>query len=255
MTIFTAFSQMNLSVYDIINYIFLLIALLFAIRFIWYHIQDKRLEPVLWQIAHKKKQLPAGLLKSWRMYHDKIRFYNFWIQVNRLKNEQIIGDFAELGVYKGDSARIIHFMDPGRIFHLFDTFSGFAAEDLKVETGEASTYTSLNFSDTDPESVLKFIGGNTNIKIHQGYFPEITDNLDEATYALVNMDADLYNPTRAGLAYFYRRLAPGGVILIHDYNNKWPGIMKAVDEFSKEIPEVPILVPDIDGTIMIIRNK
>jgi len=69
------------------------------------------------------------------------------------------------------------------------------------------------------------------------------------------MDADLYNPTKAGLEFFYPRLSPGGVILVHDYNYKWEGLMKAVDEFVLTLPETPVLSPDLDSTIMIIKNK
>jgi O-methyltransferase len=52
------------------------------------------------------------------------------------------------------------------------------------------------------------------------------DGLNDVLYALVNLDADLYNPTKAGLEYFYPHLSPGGVIFIHDYNHKWEGLMK-----------------------------
>jgi O-methyltransferase len=51
------------------------------------------------------------------------------------------------------------------------------------------------------------------------------------------------------------RLSPGGVIFIHDYNHNWEGLMRAVDEFSATIPECFVQVPDIDSTMMLIRNK
>ena len=40
-----------------------------------------------------------------------------------------------------------------------------------------------------------------------------------------------------------------------DYNNKWPGLVRAVDEFVNTIPENLVLFPDRDSTVMIIRNK
>jgi O-methyltransferase len=69
------------------------------------------------------------------------------------------------------------------------------------------------------------------------------------------MDADLYNPTRAGLELFYPLLSPGGVMMVHDYNHKWPGITRAVDDFAGKIPENLVILPDTNGTVMIIRNK
>ena len=73
-------------------------------------------------------------------------------------------------------------------------------------------------------------------------------------FALVNLDADLYKPTLAGLRYFYPLLSPGGVIIVHDYNFKWPGIKKATDEFVATIPESLVMVPDMEGSVMIIKS-
>jgi len=71
----------------------------------------------------------------------------------------------------------------------------------------------------------------------------------------VNIDADLYVPTKAGLEFFYPRLNKGGAIFIHDYNDKWPGVMKAVEEFLHMIPETPFIIPDRDGTVVIVKIK
>jgi O-methyltransferase len=188
-------------------------------------------------------------------YPDKVRFFTWWFQVERLKRDRVPGDFAELGVYKGESACILHHLDPGRKFHLFDTFSGFPQQDLEHESGEAATYTSDRFSDTHITAVLKRISGNENILMHPGYFPETAEKVRNEIFALVNLDADLYQPTRAALDFFYPSLSPGGIIFIHDYNYKWEGIKRAVDEFMKTIPESLLLVPDMDGTCMIVKNK
>ncbi|MFZ4547958.1 MAG: TylF/MycF/NovP-related O-methyltransferase [Bacteroidales bacterium] len=213
-------------------------------------------EPPAWEKAKKDGQISHKLLRVSRNYPDKVRLYNFWLQIQRLRKLGVQGDFAELGVYKGESARLIHLMDGSRIFHLFDTFEGFTDTDLRPESGKAATYSSNNFADTSINKVLKNIGGNPEmIKIHPGYFPSSTNGLQGNTFALVNMDADLYNPTKAGLEYFYPKLAPGGVIIIHDYNDKWEGLVKAVDEFSAEIPEQLVVLPDLDSTVMIIKNR
>jgi len=178
------------------------------------------------------------------------------LQIQRINKDNVKGDFAELGVYKGDSARILHLMAPDRDLHLFDTFEGFTGTDLQPETGKAAIYSTKNFADTSLNTVLRNIGGNPEkLRIHEGYFPESAAGLEIASFSLVNLDADLYNPIKAGLEYFYPRLSPGGVIFIHDYNHKWEGLMKAVDEFAARIPEKLILVPDLDSTVMFVKNK
>ncbi|HTX88747.1 MAG TPA: TylF/MycF/NovP-related O-methyltransferase [Bacteroidales bacterium] len=208
-----------------------------------------------WKVALREGKISGNIQRMEFFYPDKIRFFAWWSQAERLKKNRIEGAYAELGVYKGDSARILHYLDPSRKFHLFDTFTGFTEKDLAGETGEAATYQPSNFADTYINKVLTRISGNENIILHPGYFPDTAAEVASEQFALVNLDADLYAPTRAGLEFFYPRLAKGGVIFVHDYNNKWPGILKAVDEFAATIPGELVRVNDKEGTIMIIKSE
>jgi O-methyltransferase len=246
---------MKIPVFQLINLGVILVVLAFLIRYAWDLFFGKGYSPVEWENARKSGKVSRKLLQFERNYPDKVRFFNWWFQVERLKKDNIPGAFAELGVYKGESAAVLHHMDPGKKFHLFDTFSGFPPRDLAHETGEAATYSPDRFADTHVPDVLRKISGNENIILHPGYFPDTAASVRNEIFALVNLDADLYMPTKAALDFFYSRLSPGGVIFIHDYNYKWEGIKRAVDEFVKSIPESLVLVPDIDGTCMIVRNK
>lgn len=246
---------MNFPVFQILNYGLLAFALILLLRYVRDVFLYPNNHPAEWKNSRKNRELNEILIKSERKYPDKVRFFNFWFLVERLKKMQVPGAFAELGVYKGQSARVLHHMDPARKFHLFDTFEGFRTEDLKGETGEAATYSSTNFADTSTAKVLSVIKGNSNIIMHPGYFPDSAASVIHEKFALVNIDVDLFKPTKAGLEFFYPRLSPGGVILVHDYNNKWEGVMKAVDDFCKSIPESMFVLPDRDGTVMIIRGR
>ena len=270
--------------------VFLLVFIL-LLRYAWGIFFDSNYRPVEWENARKQGLISKELIRLERNYPDKVRFFNWWFQVERLKKDGIPGDFAELGVYKGESAKILHLMDPSRKFHLYDTFEGFKEEDLKNETGQAADYTTRNFADTTLDAVRRYLGGSDRFVYHCGRFPEsagvssqfavrssqeirntnsdyfnrqtAADELDHGNWelgtancqlALVNLDADLYDPTKAGLEYFYPLVSPGGVIIIHDYNFKWPGIKKAVDEFVSTIPETLVMVPDMEGSVMILKS-
>ncbi len=178
-----------------------------------------------------------------------------WFQIERLKKENVPGSFAELGVYKGEWANIIFEMDRSRTLHLFDTFSGFDESDLKLEKTTGGKFNTKEFSDTSLEAVKKYINGGDNIIFHEGHFPGTARGLESETFAFVNIDADLYVPTREGLKFFYPRLSPGGVILIHDYNHTWDGARKAIDEFVATIPESLVELPDWQGSVMIVKNR
>lgn len=237
---------------NIIQLIIVVILIAFGVYYVYTSFFGTEYQPLLWRILNKKGEISRELQKAERSYRDHDRFFNFWFQVERLKHRNIPGAMAELGVYKGETANILHLMDSERDFHLFDTFEGFQQKDLDNETGKAATYTTHNFADTSIERVKRKLNSDKFV-FHKGNFPETTSQQTDIVYALVNMDADLYNPTKTGLEYFYPRLSIGGVILIHDYNPDWPGIMKAVNNFALKNNINLIPLTDKDSTVMILK--
>ena len=175
----------------------------------------------------------------------------FLIETVRDIEKNIPGSFAELGVYKGLSAKVIHEIAPDRKLFLFDTFSGFHKEDFKAELEKK--YSSNNFEDSSLESVRKLLGFSENIIFCPGYFPETTAHISsEEVFALVHLDADLYNPTKAAMEYFYPRMSPKGIMILHDYSSgAWPGVKQAVDEFLQDKPETLVYIPDKSGTAVL----
>ncbi|HPH81652.1 MAG TPA: TylF/MycF/NovP-related O-methyltransferase [Flavobacteriales bacterium] len=212
-------------------------------------------KPWAWENAVKNGKISNELIALEKSYRDKVRFYSIWYFVEQIKQQKIDGAIAELGVYKGDTAFMLHVMDSSRPIFLFDTFDGFKENDLSVEKVKDARYSTSNFSDTSLESVKKRFIDLSNIHFHPGYFPESANGLAIQTYAFVHLDADLYLPTLSGLQYFYPLLAPGGMILIHDFNHTWEGVKQAVDEFSKTIPENFIPIADWQGSVVLIKNK
>ena len=73
-------------------------------------------------------------------------------------------------------------------------------------------------------------------------------------YALVHLDADLYNPQLSGLEYFYTRTSKGGLIIIHDCINEYFGSRAALDEFFLDKPETPIVIPDKSGSAIVVKQ-
>lgn len=166
------------------------------------------------------------------------------------------GDIAELGVYRGDTARVLNGLFPERTLYLFDTFTSFSAADIETEGRITGARVIKNeFSDTSPELVLKKLSHPERAVIRQGWFPDTAEGV-EASFAFVSLDADLYAPTLAGLRWFYQRMSKGGMILLHDYNNpRFPGVKQAVRDFEAENGAVP-LVPlgDLHGTAVIVKG-
>ncbi|WP_208873060.1 TylF/MycF/NovP-related O-methyltransferase [Fretibacterium fastidiosum] len=92
-----------------------------------------------------------------------------------------------------------------------------------------------------------------NCIVKKGWFPETADGIDES-FCFASLDVDLYQPTLAGLRFFYPRLSPGGYLMIHDFNNReYPGVRQAVREFCTETHAGYVCLPDFCGSAVIAR--
>ena len=188
---------------------------------------------------------------------DFARLYLLYLQVRYVSKSGIAGDLAEVGVYRGTTARLLHSLAPDRTLYLFDTFSGFDQRELDAEKWETGLdYSSDHFADTSLERVREFVGTDHRVVFLAGRFPETTQDVPaDAVFSLVHFDADLHEPASAFCRFFYERMSPGGVMIFHDYNGGFAGVKKAVDEFFAGKPEVPVQVPDKSGSAIVIRSK
>jgi len=166
----------------------------------------------------------------------------------------IDGNVCEVGVFQGDFAKEINAFFPERKFFLFDTFEGFNESDISVERERGfSTMDIGHLSMTSVEMVLEKLPYPKMCTIKKGYFPDTFD-LDKETFCFVNLDIDLYKPTKDGLDIFWPRLEAGGVILVHDYfNSHYPGVKVAVDEFSHS--QNVCLMPIGDGFSIALQKQ
>jgi len=198
--------------------------------------------------ATQREVLP---LESW----DTVRRDMIILLLRELVARKIPGDMAELGVYRGLSARLIHHYLPERKLYLFDTFTGFDERDVKAELAATGRQTDrAAFTQTEVKKAWANIAPlNSNVEVFPGFFPESAPAfLARKQFAFVHLDADLHDPILAGLSFFYDKVVPGGFILVHDYNS-WLGARKAVTEFFRGKPETPIPMPDKSGSALILK--
>jgi O-methyltransferase len=216
------------------------------VRYIWKIIKPFRL--YFFNLFCLKNYLTIDEKEIFFDTTDPIRYATIFLMIRQIQRKGIKGSFAELGVYKGQTSKILHTLAPERTLFLFDTFDGFPKQDY---SGKQVTY----FKDTSIDIVIKTIGNRNNIIFKKGYFPLTTNGLEKHKFAFVILDADLYKPTLSGLTFFYPRMNPGGYILIHDYNcESWnSATKKAVIKFFKDKPEPLIEIPDKEGSVMVCK--
>jgi len=185
--------------------------------------------------------------------HNYIRLSSLELVAQEIREKNIRGCVAELGVYKGDFAQYINMSFPDSRLYLFDTFEGFDSRDVDTEKEKHYAKGLDRFSDTSVELVLSKMKYPDNCIVRKGYFPETAQDVDEQ-FVFVSIDADLFDPIYHGLRYFYPRLQKGGYIFVHDYNSSdYTGAKAAVRRFSSEFDVSYFPLTDSDGSAVLMK--
>ena len=195
----------------------------------------------------------GGILRPQSLKVFDARAATIRLLAEQINEENIPGDVAELGVYKGDFAVLINAAFPERDIHLFDTFEGFDAKDVAIEVREGlSRAKEGDFAGTAIDCVDRRLLYRERARYYKGYFPDTFALCHAAAFAFVSIDADLYAPTAVALPLFWDRLSPGGVLMIHDVNStQFRGPGKAVKIFCRERGLLPVPICDLHGSVLL----
>ena len=165
------------------------------------------------------------------------------------------GHYAEFGIYFGKAFfswhKFLEVFTPTATHKKvigFDTFAGFpnlASEDgIEIDTIQKHTggLNSASFFE-EFEALLKLHNDDCVIPAGRGSIikGDICQTLPiwlkentEARFCLLNLDVDIYEPTKIILEECWDRLVPGGVLILDEYGtSKWPGETMAWDEFAR----------------------
>ena len=163
--------------------------------------------------------------------------YQIFMAVTRTKH--IAGDLAEVGVYRGGSAKLIREANGIKTLHLFDTFEGLPA----VEAIDQPQFNKGQFA-ASFDHVTNYLREYKNVHFYKGLFPSTAKTVENKKFSFVHFDVDTYESTRSCLDFFYFRMNRGGIILSHDYTSA-AGVHRAFDEFFSDKAE-PVI--EMSGT-------
>jgi O-methyltransferase len=198
--------------------------------------------------AQLVRGVPVGLYQVWRRNDLRVIKDGIWNGRLRMtpqeayhvlawtrRAEKVPGDYAEVGVSGGGSAKLIASAAGNRLLHLFDTFTGLPSLDASDDT--------VLFSPGDfavgLAQVQAYLGPREQTAYYPGIFPGTAGPVADRRFAFVHLDMDLYEGTLGALEFFYPRLSPGAILVSHDYEDS-AGVRKAFDEFFADKPE-PVL--------------
>lgn len=172
--------------------------------------------------------------KKYSMVHIT-GFYNVYSAIRYVVAAGIHGDFVECGVWMGGipifAAKLFEQLgQKQRVVHLYDTFAGFPSGEVDKKRGKevkGPRYESFRAGveqNLIDESVRQYriVEGPVETTLIKQPLPE--------KIAILRLDTDFYNSTKAEIQYLYPRLAIGGVLIVDDYGY-YEGSQRACDEF------------------------
>ncbi len=154
--------------------------------------------------------------------------------VESVVREGVEGDLIEAGSWRGGASILMRatldsLAASERTVHVADSFQGFRAADESADLG------AIDFLAVPEEEVrdnFARLGLERGVRFVPGFFEETLPALGGSRWAVVRLDGDTYEATRAALDSLYPGLAVGGYLIVDDY-----GVMdrdecrRAVDEF------------------------
>jgi len=157
-------------------------------------------------------------------------------QLIRLTDE-VDGDTAECGVYKGCGSYIVLQSNINsarqRIHHIFDSFDGLSEpNDLDGKHWQTNDLSIIE--DEVRNNLIEF----SNAKFYKGWIPKRFSEIEHKKFSFVHVDVDLYQPTLDSIIFFYDRLSVGGIFVCDDYGFlTCPGATRAIQEYLSSKPE------------------
>lgn len=165
--------------------------------------------------------------------------------------DRVPGDIVDIGVGRGGSsfawAEMLRIFNRAGAVYGFDTFEGFphvAPEDgpdgRVKERGMNLGRAALDAAQAHPnrDLSLQFVVGD----IVQTVPPWARTRAPDFRIALLNLDADLYAPTKVVLEHLMPLMAPGGIVVLDEYDvAEFPGEKRAVNEYCQRAGIAPVL--------------
>lgn len=243
-----------MSLTTILNIVFLNIIIWIALSLFWSHWTYKIFKPYKWLETMKKKQINKNIANIEKRTKDKNRFYAVWFLLQQIDENLVDGQYVMLGIENEELATLIRSYNVDRNMIVISEFKAKNVEVKKENCDGKVTIQNIEIEHVEYDIFLKNMPNNEKTKvINNGILNEL-ENINEpicfATIDTINYE-EVYN----SLIKIYGLLSQGGAIIVHDYNHDWDSVKTAVDTFQASILETFVAIPDMYGSVVLIKNK
>lgn len=155
------------------------------------------------------------------------------------KTLELSGDVVEFGCYEGDTSILLADVlrdSPDKWLYLYDSFEGLPAKGVEDNSADGWRFKAGELkasTDTVRHKFKKY--ALPEPVITKAWFEDLSESDLPEHIAFALLDGDFYSSIKTSLKLVSGRIAPGGIIAVHDYRNAaLPGSAKAVSEFLAE---------------------
>jgi len=184
------------------------------------------------------------------------RLENLRELAQRVIDEGIPGDFVETGVWRGGCCILMRGVLAAnaitdRKVYVADSFEGLPPPKPDLFPQDAGLNLHLS---TELAVSLEQVKANfaryglldEQVVFVKGLFQDTLSSLDAGPFALIRLDGDLYESTYVALDALYRRLSPGGFVIVDDYGAV-PACQRAVSDY-RVLMGIEAPIHEIDWT-------
>lgn len=221
------------------------------------HEPERRQREALEALFERSRLSTFDMFRAFPVFTPRYTLARFLAHYELFKQiVDVPGAIVDIGVYRGAStftwAKLCEIFCPTDVrkrVYGFDTFEGFpslaredgatdAAQDVRVggyaagsgiEHELLAARAAMNHDrHLSHLERIEFVRGDLAVTAPRF----VADQGGGLRVALLNLDADLYEPTRVALEQFAPLMSPGGIIVLDEYAvTTFPGESKAVDEY------------------------
>ena len=245
---------MDMSVMGFVNLVIVNVMIWVGLSYFWSFWTHKLFKPWLWLEQKKRGLIAKSVERRERRYRDRARYYSIFFAMEQVERCEVAGSFVMAGVEDSDLVGLLRGQCPEREMWVMGPM---AATEVEVEhencQGEVtSERASIDFA---PEAEVRRIlpeGEKNHVLV--GKVGERVGELEGAV-ALALIDCVEYEVVLASLRKIYPLMSAGGIMIVHSYNHSWEGVRRAVDQFVAGIPEGVLPLPDMYGSVGMVRGS
>jgi len=186
--------------------------------------------------------VPEKNIDEFKLWLPKERYYISWKVAK--ETSSLNGDFVECGVFKGEQAFYMA-KECKTTLHLFDSWEG--ADSFGEHDNIFYKENSFKCSIEDAKATMSEF---SNVKFYNGHVPYGFENVEAISF--LNIDLDLYQPTKISLEHLWPKVIVGGITLIDFHDSVSIGAEKATREYFADKGHLIQVLPT--GKCLVIKK-